>query len=175
MISRLYLKSNTLISRPDRDAMTYHLICKLILLNSLLLSNLAAATPFVIEIHGIEVLPTKTNGEAWDLGLGDMLKPDVQVRLSQKNKELWLSPKMMNTLESFRVFTTPSLELDQSQHLLFEVLDLDLRHTDFIESFKLPIPSTLKDGQQVFTLSGKSVIRLKVIIKATKLTIEEKK
>ena len=153
--------------------MTYHLICKILLLNSLLLSSLAVASPFVVEIHGIEVLPTKTNGEAWDLGFGDMVKPDLQIKLSQKDKELWLSPKMMNTFESFRVFTTPILELDQSQHLLFKVVDLDLRHTDFIESFKLPISNISEEGQQVFTLSGKSVIRLKVVVKASKLVIKE--
>ena len=152
--------------------MTQHLIVTSFLFISLLFSSLALATPQVVEIHGVEVLPTKTNGETWDVGFGVMIKPDLQIRLSQTDQVLWQSPKMMNTYSNFRVHTTPLLELDITQSLVIEVLDRDLRHTDVIEKFELSLAKASTKDPQTFTLSGKSVIRLKLVIKTSK---EQKK
>lgn len=145
--------------------MTHHLIVTSFLCISLFFSSLALATPQVIEIHGVEVLPTKTNGETWDVGFGAMIKPDIQVRLSQTDKVLWQSSKMMNTYSNFRVHTTPPLELNTTHSLIIEVLDRDLRHTDLIEKFELSLTDISTKDSKVFTLSGKSVLRLKIVIK----------
>ena len=104
-----------------------------------------------------------------------MIKPDLQIRLSQTDQVLWQSPKMMNTYSNFRVHTTPPLKLSITQPLVIEVLDRDLRHTDIIEKFELSLTEASTKDPQIFTLSGKSVIRLKLVIKTSKGLKEVKK
>ncbi len=149
--------------------MNRHLVWKFFIFVSLCIPSIVQATPVVFEIHGVEVLPTKISGDTWDVGFGDMVKPDLQIRFSQSTKAVWMSPKMMNTHSYFGVFSSTQLDLDLEQALVIDVLDLDLRNTDLVESFQITLSELPTSEHKTIVLSGKSVLRLKIMIKVSKV------
>ena len=141
----------------------------LIYILSLLLAyvSLAEATPVKIELHGLQVIETKTNGSAWDAGFGTMLLPDLVVSIYQGERLIWATNKVSNRFEISRILTSPTLQLDHTLPVRIEVIDKDLQADDLIERFTLKLEDLSSKQFQKLSLTGKSVIKLNLLIKHT--------
>jgi hypothetical protein len=129
--------------------------------------NLVNAIPVKIELHGLQVIETKTNGSAWDAGFGTMLLPDLVVSIYQGERLIWATNKVSNRFEISRILTSPTLQLDHTLPVRIEVIDKDLQADDLIERFTLKLEDLSSKQFQKLSLTGKSVIKLNLLIKHT--------
>ena len=132
---------------------------------------ISSAEVIEVVIRSLSVMETKPNGTAWDVGFGDMIKPDLKIEIYQNEDLIMASNKFPNTYRLRHTLTSSPFKFMESAALEIKVIDKDLKNDDMIDLFSIVLHHENIQDKKVFVLNGKSTLELMIQVQPSEAAL----